>query len=66
MSRKVKQKNNTVSDKETIELQESINIQNFINSISTKNYALAHKYLKQVVDSKLQARIAASLDKPLF
>ena len=66
MSRKVKQKNNTVSDKETIELQESINIQNFINSISTKNYALAHKYLKRVVDIKLKARIAASLDKPLF
>ena len=66
MSRKVKQKNNTVSDKEIVELQESVNIQNFINSISTKNYALAHKYLKRVVDSKLKARIAASLDKPLF
>ena len=66
MSRKVKQKNNTVSDKEIVELQESVNIQNFINSISKKNYALAHKYLKRVVDSKLKARIAASLDKPLF
>ncbi len=66
MSKQVNQKTKTISAEELVDVQESVNIQNFINSISTKNYALAHKYLKRVIDSKLKARIAASLDKPLF
>lgn len=66
MSKQVNKKNKAASAEELQDLQESVSIQNFINSISTKNYALAHKYLKQVIDSKLKARITASLDKPLF
>lgn len=66
MSKRVEQKNKTVSAEELQKLQESADIENFINSISAKKYALAHKYLKQVIDSKLKARITAALDKPLF
>jgi hypothetical protein len=66
MSKQVNTKVNVESEEELSTLQESANIKNFINSISSKNYALAHKYLQQVIDSKLKARIATSLDKPLF
>ena len=66
MSKQVNAKVNAESEEELNNLQESANIKNFINSISSKNYALAHKYLQQVIDSKLKARIATSLDKPLF
>lgn len=66
MSKQVNKKVNIESEEELSTLQESADIKNFINSISSKNYALAHKYLQQVVNSKLKARIATSLDKPLF
>ena len=47
-------------------VKESTDIKNFINAISTKKYALAHKYIKQVVEDKIKARISSSLNKPLF
>lgn len=47
-------------------IEESADIRNFITSISTKKYALAHKYLKQVIEDKLKARISSSLNEPLF
>ena len=47
-------------------VEESANIKNFITTISTKKYALAHKYLKQVVEDKIAARISSSLNEPLF
>lgn len=47
-------------------LNENADIKNFITSISTKKYALAHKYLKQVVEDKIKARISSSLNEPLF
>lgn len=47
-------------------IKESDNIVKFITSVSSKNYALAHKYLKQVIEDKIQSRIKASLNKPLF
>lgn len=47
-------------------VKESTDIKNFITSISTKKYALAHKYLKQVIEDKLKARISSSLNEPLF
>ena len=46
MSKQVNQEVNTLSAEELQSLQESANIENFINSISSKNYALAHKYLE--------------------
>jgi hypothetical protein len=47
-------------------VKESPDIKNFITSISTKKYALAHKYLKQVIEDKIKSRISSSLNKPLF
>jgi hypothetical protein len=60
----------TDKDIRSAELKKSLNenadIKNFITSISTKKYALAHKYLKQVVEDKIKARISSSLNEPLF
>lgn len=47
-------------------VKESSDIKHFITSISTKKYALAHKYLKQVIEDKIKARISSSLNEPLF
>lgn len=47
-------------------VKESVNIKNFIASISSKKYADAHKYLKQVIEAKLKARIATAINQPLF
>jgi hypothetical protein len=52
--------------KKMVKLKEAADIGNFIASISTKKYALAHKYLKQVIEDKLKARITSSLNTPLF
>lgn len=45
---------------------ENTNIAKFIDSILTKNYASADKYIKQAVESKLQAKIEQELTTPLF
>ena len=50
--------NNTASEKE--------NILNFIKNISQKNYAEANKYLQEVIDSKLKAKIQSASEKNLF
>lgn len=47
-------------------LRESKDITGFITAISSKKYALAHKYLKQVIEDKISKRIESSLNKPLF
>jgi len=47
-------------------LTESTGIVEFINAISSKNYAQANKYLQGVIEDKLQQRISASLNEPLF
>lgn len=47
-------------------VKEAADIMNFITSISSKKYALAHKYLKQVVEDKIKDRISSSLNEPLF
>ena len=38
----------------------------FIEEISSKNYARAHKYLKSVIEDKIAKRINNATDKPLF
>ena len=38
----------------------------FIEHISNKNYAQAHKYLKSIIDDKLTTRISKAAQKPLF
>jgi hypothetical protein len=47
-------------------LNESESIVAFINAISSKNYSQANKYLKGIMDSKIENRISASLNEPLF
>ena len=41
-------------------------ITKFIQEISSKNYAQAHKYLKSVVEDKITKKINAATEKPLF
>ena len=41
-------------------------ISKFIQHISTKNYARAHKYLKAVVEDKITKKINNATEKPLF
>lgn len=47
-------------------VKESADIKGFIAAISGKKYALANKYLKAVINSKIQNRISSSLNEPLF
>lgn len=41
-------------------------ISKFISTVSDKNYADAHKYLRDAVQDKLIKRIDAASNKPLF
>jgi hypothetical protein len=50
--------------KETFD--ENTDIRKFIDCILTKNYADANKYIKQAVETKLQARIEKEISTPLF
>ena len=45
---------------------EKSKIKKFIEHLSVKNYAAAHKYLKRVVEHKILKRINTATDKPLF
>ena len=47
-------------------VKENTNIARFIDSILTKNYAAADKYIKQAVECKLQDKIEQELSTPLF
>ena len=38
----------------------------FIQEISSKNYAQAHKYLKSVIEDKITKKINKATEKPLF
>jgi hypothetical protein len=38
----------------------------FISNISQENYAAANKYLQELLDAKLKARIQAASTKQLF
>ena len=46
--------------------KEKLKISKFIEHISDKNYAKAHKYLKSVIEDKITKRINRSIEKPLF
>ena len=66
-SSKAKGKGNPFAKKEEEEMvSESSGIVKFINAISSKNYAQANKYLKGIIESKLEKRITQSLNEPLF
>ena len=46
--------------------KEKIKIAKFIQELSSKNYAKAHKYLKSVVEDKITKKINDATEKPLF
>jgi hypothetical protein len=52
--------------KDVKKLNESQEIVKFLRSISQKNYSEANKYLQNVVDSKLKAKIGDALKEKLF
>lgn len=47
-------------------IKENTLIANFIRCVSEENYAAANKYLKQVVEVKLQAKISQAVKPTLF
>lgn len=47
-------------------MQEKAFIVKFLKAINEKNYAAAHKYLKQIMETKLSRRIAANKEVKLF
>jgi len=42
------------------------NLSEFISNISQENYAAANKYLQELLDVKLKARIQAATEKEIF
>ena len=46
--------------------KDKLKISKFIQHISSKNYARAHKYLKSVIEDKITRKINNATDKPLF
>jgi hypothetical protein len=65
--KKTKAKGNPFAKKNKKEdLKESTDITSFITAISHKNYAQANKYLRDIIESKIQQRISSSLNEPLF
>jgi hypothetical protein len=47
-------------------LKDSVEVSKFITAISSKNYAQANKYLKGIIEAKIQNRINSALNEPLF
>jgi len=47
-------------------LKDSVEVSKFITAISSKNYAQANKYLKGIIEAKIQNRINLALNEPLF
>jgi len=46
--------------------QEKASLSNFISNISQEKYAVANKYLQELLDAKLKARIQAASKKEIF
>ena len=47
-------------------VKENVLLANFIKCVGEENYAEANKYLKQVVEAKLQAKISQAIKPTLF
>jgi len=46
--------------------EETAFLSNFISNISQEKYAQANKYLQELLDAKLRARIQAASEKEIF
>lgn len=66
VSKKKKEEASETPTNKKDKFNENLNIINFIESILTKNYASANKYLNKAVEYKLQKRIENELSTPLF
>jgi len=53
-----------IKDKKIV--KENNLIANFIRCVSEENYAAANKYLQQVIEAKLQAKISQAIKPTLF
>ena len=62
-SQKVTSKNITAG---TSQVSEQQNLISFLKAVSQKNYSEANKYLQEVVNSKLKARIQAASKNKIF
>jgi len=58
--------NNMADNNNKKSLYEAQEIVKFLKSISQKKYSEANKYLQNVVDSKLKAKIGEALKEKLF
>lgn len=55
-----------LENKYNIEMKERVEIVKFLKHLNEKNYAEAHKYLKNIMEAKLQKRIAANKGVKVF
>ena len=62
-SQKVTSQNITAG---TSQVSEQQNLISFLKAVSQKNYSEANKYLQEVVNSKLKARIQAASKNKIF
>lgn len=62
-SQKVTSQNDTTG---TSQVSEQQNLISFLKAVSQKNYSEANKYLQEVVNSKLKARIQAASKNKIF
>ena len=56
----------TTSENKYIGMQEKVSIINFLKAINEKNYAAAHKYLKNIMETKLTKKISSCKNVRLF
>jgi len=56
----------SLENKYNIEMKERVEIVKFLKHLNEKNYAEAHKYLKNIMEAKLSKRIAASKGVKVF
>lgn len=55
-----------LENKYNIEMKERVEIVKFLKHLNEKNYAEAHKYLKNIMEAKLSKRIAANKGVKVF
>jgi len=55
-----------VGNKYNTVMKEHADIAQFLKNLNEKNYAQAHKYLKKIMESKLQSRVASVKGVKLF
>jgi hypothetical protein len=58
--------NNMAKKAAKSKINESLEIVKFLRSISQKNYSEANKYLQNVIESKLKAKMASALKENIF